>query len=203
MTVGSPPSAAADASFNRVLPQRPAGAHVQAPSAFVLLAFRAGVVLVAVAAAVMTLRHWAEMPPAARVLGAALGPLLLGWALWPGAWSRQVAFVADGSGISFPNDSLRSITWRRRVDADWLHVPWRNIDGLRLSIAAGDDGGRCVAFDVTVTPEQRARYFGHVAAPRDRPPARGGVVHAAFDDALPSPRSTLAVLQALRSRARG
>jgi hypothetical protein len=147
--------------------------------------------------AVLSFRTWSSMPIPAQVFVGLLAPTMMATAVWNKPWQGTAQFIAGESGIYFPSYSLLSISFKQQVAERWLHVPWRNILGLRLAKEVGESG-LAVAFDVQVTDDEREEFFAHVGRASDRPRLTQSNVAAAYSGALPSPKRTLARMQKLR-----
>lgn len=184
-------------------PPREPGQHVHAAPAWLSAAVRASFAAAGATLGVLAAGDWPRMPPWAQVLSAVLSPAMVGLALWRAPWRNTPKFVAGPSGVCFPCNELLVMRPAGRDEPSWLLVPWDDVDNLRLSRSTGDDGSTCVAFDVRLDAERAGRYMGRVASPDDRRGGSAGLVHVAFDDALPSPRRTLNRLVAMRDQARG
>jgi hypothetical protein len=186
---------------NRVLPCRPtpAGrAYVLANPRWLWLAFRAAMILVGPLLLYLFYTD-ASLPLPGQLLAAVVGVGTFCVGVWQRPWDRFEFFVADDEGIAFPANGPPKTTPRGEKDGRWLHVPWKNIDNVRIAVERGD-GTRCVAFDVRATPDEKRDFFGCVDRPADRGDAPHGVIHVAFGISPPAPAKTVAALSALRER---
>jgi len=120
-------------------------------------------------------------------------------ALWPRPWSRFELFIADVDGIAFPASDLLETALDEREDNRWLHVPWANIDAIRVTVTH-DRRARCVAFDLKVNAAEQAGFFANVETPADRRSPPRNTLFAAFDLSPPPADRTVAALLALRNR---
>lgn len=175
-------------------------AYVHQTPVWLLKAFRVMLLAAAIALAVLSARTWTDMPRPAQVLVSILSPAFLMLSLWSRPWKSAVKFMADDQGLYFPGNSHLVMSLTAQTNTEWLFVPWLRIQNLRLSTETGDEGGPCVAFDVTVSPTEREAFFKHVGTPRDRRAPNHEVVFAAYGDLPPHPKKTLSRLNALRSQ---
>jgi hypothetical protein len=172
--------------------------YVHRTPAWLVTTFRATLFVMAAVAGALSMSSWATMPVPARLLVSIVAPALLAFSIWPRPWKGFVKFMADGHGLYFPHNSLLVVSIGGRSSPEWLFVPWRNVENLRVATEAGTDGGSCIAADIKVSDEERAAFFAHVGTPRDRPTDGAEVVFASYDDSPPNPEKTLKLLSGLR-----
>lgn len=188
--------------MNRILSQRPAlkhGAFVYGMPLWLTLILRVGFFVFALVAAALAWNEWSTMPFGAKALLTLLAPAMLLLAAWPRPWRRTTLFVADETGMFFPNNSLLVVAVGTALRETWLFVPWSGISGLRLARERGDHA-KCVAFDAAVTEQERGEFFGRVDSPTDRSEIRTGTVAAAYSNWPPSAETTLRILIELQTR---
>jgi hypothetical protein len=144
-------------------------------------------------------REWISMPLPARLLVGALVPAFAVFALWQRPWRCTVRFVADQSGVWFPDNAQQVLSRGMSAAPRWLHVDWFGVTRLRVARSADDGGGLCIAMDVAVPDAHRDEFFRYVGAPQgEEGMAEHGVLRIAYDDRPPHPRQTVARLEALR-----
>jgi hypothetical protein len=187
---------------NRVLPCRPTPtgrAYILSNPRWLLLAFRTAMLLVGPLLLYLSLYTDARLPLPGQLLAVAVGIGTVCIGVWRRPWSRYEPFVADDAGIAFPANELLRVTLHGKEDGRWLHVPWKNIENIRVAVERGDRT-RCVAFDVRATPDERRDFFGCVDEPADRGNTPNNTIYAAFGMSPPHPEKTVAALNALRER---
>lgn len=183
----------------QVLPHLPnaAGMYIHRTPAWLVWTFRLSMLTTSVVTSVLTIKGWTTMPTPAKLLAVAIAAPLLAFSLWQRPWNSLVKFAADARGLYFPHNSQLVLHISRPISAQWLFVPWRRVENLRLSTESGGEGGTCIAFDLRVSESDRQDFFGHVGTPRDRPTASAQVVFASYDDSPPRPAKTLQILLSL------
>lgn len=184
---------------NLVIPNRPTPAGqavVLANPAWLRAAFRILLLLCGPILLYVSLASRSSLPLPGTILAAVVGTGTFLLAVWQRPWARFELFIADEKGIHFPANDLLAVQLGRTDDVRWLFVPWANIANVRTARTRGDMSS-CVAFDVRVTPEERASFFGRVDEPADRANHSPTTVFAAFDINPPSPNATAARLLAL------
>jgi hypothetical protein len=185
---------------NHITLNPPAGGHgavVYGTPAWLTLLFRVAFGCFGLIAAVFSVRAWSGMPVQAQVLGGLLAPTMMAAAIWNKPWQRTTQFIADESGIYFPDYPQLTLSLKPQIAERWLHVPWRNIQELRLAKEAGESG-LAIAFDVQVTNAEEREFFSSVGRASDRSRLTQSNVAAAYSAALPPPKRTLLRMQALR-----
>lgn len=172
------------------------------PMLVALLRLTFGIASVALIAA--TAANWGEMPWGFRALAGVLALAFGFFAQRSGIWRRTVRFLADGRGVFFPcNELVVAIAGRENRGA-WLFVPWSRVSNLRVAIEKDYEGrSKCLAFDVSVSKEEREAFFEHVGYPTDGNRSVGGSLAVAYSDFPPRPEKAVAILRALMNRQRG
>jgi hypothetical protein len=165
--------------------------------------FRCGLLVAGAVTAVMLARQWQVMPLWAALMAGLLAPALMGFSVWPRAWRDTTRFIADETGMFFPAYAALTLgATEPGQEEAWLAVPWQHVTNIRVATEIGEDG-RCVAFDLQVSPSERARFFETVGEPRDRRGRHPALVFAAYGGWPPSAKPVaqrLLSLQALQSR---
>lgn len=161
--------------------------------------FRAVLLIGGLALVLLPLLSRSPVPVPWVAFAVLVGALTLAAGAWPKPWNRFDLFVATPEGIAFPANDLLVAGMGRSDDRRWLLVLWTNIAHVRLATVRGEPSP-CVAFDVRVSPEERAAFFARVDSPADRTGRTGPDVFAAFDINPPHPKKTVARLLSLSGR---
>ncbi|MEO6277288.1 hypothetical protein [Roseateles sp.] len=188
--------------MNRLLPKPPTPnptTFVYRPPPWLMLGFRCAMLVVGAVTAVMLALHWQAMPLWAALLAGLLTPALMGGSAWPRLWRDTTRFIADETGMFFPAYPALTFAATEPRQEAWLAVPWQHVANIRVATEVGEDGS-CVAFDLQVSPSERARFFGTVGEPRDRRGQRSAQVFAAYGGWPPSAKPAAARLLSLQSR---
>jgi hypothetical protein len=159
---------------------------------------RSGFLLAAAGLVWLAFREWTTMPLPAQLLVGVLVPAFTMFSLWNRIWRCTVRFVADRSGLYFPDSTQQVLHLGASAAPRWLHVPWHSVTRLRIARSADDGGGQCIAMDVAVAEAHRDAFFRYAGAAVEEGMPEQGVLRIAYDDSPPHPRRTLARLQALR-----
>jgi len=156
----------------------------------------------AIVAATMFYLDWSNTSLGFRVFACVLVPALAFAALHKEVWG-SVTFVADDRGMFFPCNELPLVTvLSQEHKKSWLLVPWSNISNLRLAKYLDNDNDlrTCVAFDLKVSQEERARFFQYVGTPTDSANHAENLLSVAYGGTPPSPKRVFTRLKELELR---